>query len=243
MRKKSFYFENLIISLQQTTDTKMFWKTVNLLKINNVRKIGKIAPEVWMSHFKDLLNPPLLTNSISFAIPQIVVPCLDMEFSKGELELVLNKTKVGKAPGFDRVPYEFFKYAPSNMIEKLLKIYNNISYSGEIPSSFKKSIVYPLFKKGDINDVKNYRGLSFIDCISKLFTSLLNNRLYSWIQNNDILTEFQAGFRKGFSTVDNIFSLSNMIHLRFKQKEKLYCFFVDFSSAFDTIDRRALVYK
>jgi len=92
--------------------------------------------------------------------------------------------------------------------------------------------------------VENYRGLSFIDCVAKIFTSLINNRLTEWVNESQILTELQAGFRKGFSTMDNIFNLCSLVHLRLAiKKGKLFAFFVDFSAAFDTICRKALIFK
>lgn len=127
---------------------------------------------------------------------------------------------------------------------KLLTVYNNIYKTGRVPESFKRSIVYPLHKKGDVNSVENYRGLSFIDCIGKVFISLVNNRLINWVNHKGLLTEFQAGFRKGYSTIDNIFNLTNIAHLQLTEKRgKLFTFFVDFSSASDTIDREALIFK
>ena len=49
--------------------------------------------------------------------------------------------------------------------------------------------------------------------------------------------EFQAGFRKSYSTADNIYNLSSIVHLKFKRNEKVYAIFVDFKAAFDSISR------
>jgi len=76
----------------------------------------------------------------------------------------------------------------------------------------------------------NYTGISFQNAFAKVFSALL-------------LTEFQAGFRKGYSTVDNIFSLTSIARSYIDSGKKLYAFFVDFRAAFDSIDRRTLNYK
>ena len=89
----------------------------------------------------------------------------------------------------------------------------------------------------------NYRDLSLIDCICKIFTSVILNRLTFWVDHNNILNEFQAGFRKNYSTVDNIFNLTNIIEINKSHGKKTYAFFVDFSCAFDTISRNSLFYK
>lgn len=68
-------------------------------------------------------------------------------------------------------------------------------------------------------------------------------RIEAWILNNNILNEFQAGFRKGYSTIDNIFNLTSIVRLNFNIKNKVYAFFVDFSCAFDLIPRNSLLFK
>lgn len=241
--KKNLYTDTIINKINASSDTKTFWSAVNKIKKKDIKRVGNISNEKWVNHFKLLLNPPLLSSRISFAYPQINDELLDRDFSLNEMAIVLRNVKTGKAPGFDRVPYEFFKYSPAVLKQKLILVYNHILQTGVIPSSFKRSIIFPLHKKGGLDEVGNYRGLSFIDCVSKIFLGLVNNRLNSWTNHNNVMSELQAGFRKGYSTIDNIFNLSNMVHLKLAKKEKLFCFFVDFSSAFDTIDRQALIYK
>ena len=145
--------------------------------------------------------------------------------------------------GQDGISYEFYKEAPRCFLIELLGIYNKILLHNTIPTSFKKSILMPLFKKGDPSIPSNYRGLSLTDAISKIFNMILLNRLTFWIERFNILNEFQAGFRKNYSTVDNIFNLTNIVELNKAQGKKTFAFFVDFSCAFDTIPRNCLFYK
>lgn len=69
----------------------------------------------------------------------------------------------------------------------------------------------PVFKKNDPDDVRNYSRITLVSCLSKIFTSILNNRLNNWIENNDILSDAQFGFGKGRSTVDAIFVLNAIV--------------------------------
>ncbi len=62
-------------------------------------------------------------------------------------------------------------------------------------------------------DCNNYRGITLLSCLGKLFASTLNERLYIFCENNHILKEIQAGFRKGYSTMDHIFVLKHIIDL------------------------------
>lgn len=72
---------------------------------------------------------------------------------------------------------------------------------------------------------------------------VLYNRLYDWVNRNNILNEYQAGFRKQYSTTDNFYNLYSILHLKKLAEKYVYGFFVDFKAAFDTIHRKALFYK
>lgn len=137
-----------------------------------------------------------------------------------ELALVLKTAKPNKAPGQDRICYEFYKNAPSCFLNEILSLFNSIFLREDIPDSFRRSIIIPLFKKGDVNCVSNYRGLSLLDTNYKIFTGLILNRINTWIDVHGILNEYQAGFRKNYSTVDNLFNITSIVNLNFKKKKK-----------------------
>ena len=89
-------------------------------------------------------------------------------------------------------------------------------------------------------DVKNYRPITILSCLGKVFTSVLNSRLNQFLEEYMTLCENQAGFRKQYSTTEHIFSLHALIEILKAQKKKLFCCFVDFSSAFDSVWRIGL---
>ncbi len=97
--------------------------------------------------------------------------------------------------------------------------------------------------KGSASDPDNYRGISVLSCFSKLFTLLINDRLTKYLDCLGILEENQAGFRNNYSTLDHIFSLKTLIDIFIHKKKKLYCAFIDYSKAFDTINRYKLWIK
>ena len=84
----------------------------------------------------------------------------------------------------------------------------------------------------------NYRPITILSFLGKLFTAILNSRLNDYLE--DLLSENQAGFRKHYSTLDHIFSMHSLIELLKSQKKKIFCCFVDFSSAFDSVWRIGL---
>lgn len=104
--------------------------------------------------------------------------------------------------------------------------------------------MFLLFKKGDPQQPENYRGISLMYCITKLFTQLLSNRLADWLEYGNPLIENQNGFRKSRGCIDNIFSLSALISSQIiRDKRKVFATFVDFRKAFDSVDHNLLWHK
>lgn len=241
--KMCFFLEKNIEKLDSVRSSSEWWKLVNSFKKCPPKLGNNLQIQQLYDHFKCLLNCANDVCDISWSLPNFIDPFLDAPFEIRELLTVLKEAKLNKAPGLDRISYEFYKFAPVTFKEELLKIYNHIFLKEDIPLSFKTSIIIPLFKKGDVNIASNYRGLSLLDAFYKLFTGLLLNRLNGWVESHDILNEFQAGFRKGYSTIDNLFNLTSIVQINFSLSKKTYAFFVDFSSAFDIIPRNSLFYK
>ena len=103
------------------------------------------------------------------------------------------------------------------------------------------SIIIPIPKKGDKNIPDNYRGISLQPVISKIYTTILNKRLSDWSNENNIIGEEQAGYRKSYSTSDNLFCLQIIVTKYLRNKGgRFYAVFVDFEKAFDRVDRNAL---
>ena len=122
----------------------------------------------------------------------------------------------------------------------LVKFFNVLLERDVYPDSWTDSIIIPLFKKGNQNDPDNYRGISLCGISSKLYSSIINNRLQEWIEQNNLTGECQAGFKKDYSTVDHMITLMAMIQKQFSLNRKLYEAFIDFEKAFDSITRKLL---
>jgi hypothetical protein len=133
------------------------------------------------------------------------------------------------------------KLTDNTAVTFLKKLFNVMFESSIYPEEWTKAIIVPILKKGDPNLPTNYRGISLLSLISKCYTFILNKRLVHWIEANNKLTESQAGFRKGYSTTDHIFTLNAIIEKCFsKRGGKLYACFVDLKSAFDSVQRKSL---
>ena len=99
----------------------------------------------------------------------------------------------------------------------------------EFPTSWCKSIIVTLSKKGDANSSDNYRGISLLTIFSKIYTSIISRRVTFYTNIYNKISESQAGFCEGYSTIDNAFILYSLIHKYLSKKRgKLYVAFVDF---------------
>ena len=88
----------------------------------------------------------------------------------------------------------------------------------------------------------NYREISLLSIVSKVFTAVLNKRLYAWAEKEGKISKEQTGFRKGFSTIDHIFIFIAVAKrtLNSRRGGKVYVAFIDYKKAFDTVDREKL---
>lgn len=135
-----------------------------------------------------------------------------------------------------------FKNTMQLICPVLTKLFNKILDTGEFPESWGQSILCPILKKGNVNNPNNFRGISLIDVLNKIFTGILNHRIYKYCTENNKFEEAQAGFRKGYCTTDNICTLQSMIQKYLsKRGGRFYCLFIDFSKAFDTVDHHKLL--
>ena len=89
----------------------------------------------------------------------------------------------------------------------LLVLFNNFFEFVYFPKAWSVGFVVPLHKKGSLNNENNYRGITLLSTIGKLFSRVLNNRLNSWADKYSVYIEAQAGLRSNMGTVDNMFVL------------------------------------
>ena len=148
-----------------------------------------------------------------------------------------------KTAGIDGIPAEFYKHGCNELLPALVLLFNTIIANGEYPSSCATGIIHPVHKKADHNVPDNYRKVTVMPCIGKLFESVPNNTLSF---KNDACNDkdpFQAGFKSNSRTTDNILILCAVIDKQRCLSKPLCTCFVDFTKAFDYIDISALYYK
>jgi sorting nexin-29 len=120
----------------------------------------------------------------------------------------------------------------------MYQLCNRIWTDEVFPDEWKKAIIVPLHKKKDKLDCNNYRGISLLCHSSKIFTSILLDRIRT--KTDEILSEEQAGFRASRSTIDQIFTLRQLSEKYSDFSRDLFVCYVDFRKAFDSIWRKGL---
>ena len=122
-------------------------------------------------------------------------------------------------------------------------IFNNVILYGHYPDVLKIACVTALFKAGDKLDPNNYRPISSLPLLNKVFEKLIHKRLTSFFESHEIFTNKQFGFRKNMSTFDAVNNLLNNIYEAMDDKEFLGAVFIDLSKAFDTVPHNILLKK
>ena len=174
---------------------------------------------------------------------QIMFAELDVEITIQEILKAIKELKTGKSGGPDRILNEFLINGIDVLPKYLHKLFNILLVKGYFPSVWSEGYIVPIHKKGNIHNVDNYRGITLLSVMGKLFTRILNTRLTNWAETYYVYIEAQAGFRSEMGTVDNVFVLHGLITHLINQGKKLFCAFVDFKKAFDFINRDIIWYK
>ena len=222
------------------------WKLINdisgrkkaqssLLKANSPEERVKL----WHTHFSKLLgSPPTISDP---EVPIQTVFCnleiSEEPFSEDEFDKAKKSLRCGKASGEDGITPEFLKYA--GLDKEILGFVNNALTGDHFPEKWKTLIIVPVPKSGDLSKTDNYRGISLISLVLKLYNRLILNRLRPVI--DPMLRSNQNGFRQKRTTIGQILALRRL--LEGAKDKNLSCImtFIDFRKAFDSIHRGKLM--
>jgi sorting nexin-29 len=107
-----------------------------------------------------------------------------------------------------------------------------------MPKDWRKSIIFPIHKKGDKLKCANYRGIALLCTVFKVFTNIIRRRLEPYMER--IVGEYQGGFRAGRSTTDQLFTVKQILEKCWEYDIKVYQLYVDFKHAYDSVHRGKL---
>ena len=197
--------------------------------------------ERWIEHYAELLSRE--TSVTADALQDVeTLPCmteLDELPTEEELSDAIDCLSSGKAPGMDGIPPEVIKCGKPVLLDELQTLLCECWEEGEVPQDMRDCNIITLYKnKGDRSDCNNYRGISLLSIVGKIFARVILKRLQTLAAR--VYPESQCGFRAGRSTMDMIFSLRQLQEKCREQRKPLYMAFIDLTKAFDLISRDGL---
>ena len=189
---------------------------------NKPRSICPVSTADMYNHFLKLSNPNddffTADEAISDEVKRMIendIDCmfqeLDQAITHDEIKSAIKDLKKGKSGGSDMLINELFIYDDSFLHPYLCSLFNFVFDSGVFPDTWSEGLLVPLHKKGDKSSPDNYRGVTLLNVLGKIFTRILNNRLETWAEKYQIYIEAQNGFRQGRGTTDSIFMLHQMV--------------------------------
>ena len=234
--KSKSHWLKYIDRLNMARNSGEFWSVVKTLNRKAIPS-NPIEEETWIQFYERVM--PIKT-SCKLQFFDVLRP-LDCDFTIEELNGALKHAKNHKAAGPDGIPNEVLKNLTPPSKQCLLAIFNEQWRKEIVPADWHESITAMIHKKGSGEDPVNYRPISLLNCPLKIFTQMLQTRLYEWAENANVLPQSQAGFRKSRSCHENIFVLKAAVDVRLRKKgRKLFAFFIDFSRAFPSIPHSKL---
>ena len=255
------YYSNKLLKV--TLNIRNTWKVINSI-INNSPSRDKInnlkLDNLLLTDRKDIVHElnkyfvnigPNLSNCIPSSVNQFdyylnspniksmaLIPTDEYEIIK-----IINKLKQTSSSGVDDIPSTVIKCAAKSIAKALALMINNSMNFGIFPSPLKIAKITPIFKGGSSILMTNYRPISILPVLSKIYEKVIATRLNSFLEKNKIKNDKQFGFRKNHSTALALTKFMEYITEKLDNGNLVLSVFVDLSKAFDTIDHKILIKK
>ena len=262
---KQRYFDQIFTAYKN--DMKKTWKTINET-LNRNKKNSNVASIFYhngnvLSNAKDIANAfnvyfANIGKNLASEIEQNITDNADytqyvstpltetkLQFKRitDDTQRAIDKLENKSSSGHDGISNKLLKLLKIELSKSLTLIINQMITTGIFPDSFKISKITPLFKKGDVSMLSNYRPISLLPTISKIFERILYNQLYDYFNSNNLLAEEQYGFRTNHSTEYAAVKLVDNVSKEMELGNTPTALYIDLSKAFDTLSFDILLYK
>lgn len=257
---KKQYYKHKIEASNNSSDS--LWKSVNMLcnrkkkktiineiktdhniviinKLEIANKFNKHYTEIGENYANKIITPKNYVENKIVLENSILLSSVEIQ----EVIRVIKGLKKKKSPGYDGIRSETLIEIAEEIALPLNIAINKSFSTGIFPKSLKVGIIKPLHKGGETNEINNYRPVTLISNIAKIFEKVIKIRLTSFWGKYKILSDNQFGFRDGRSTEDAIASLTQQVYKALDEKTPSLCIFVDLAKAFDTVSHRLLLNK
>ena len=245
------------------SDPKKTWKLINELssrkvhEATNVKNIKQDDTEITNSYeIANAFNTyfTMIGESLANELPHSDIDPIsylnpvNSSFSLEQLnvETVIESLKAvnsNKATGPDNIPGRVLKIAAEFLSPSLTAIFNRSLSMGIYPDDWKMARVLPIFKSGEKSDLGNYRPISIISAIAKVFGRLVYDQFYTYLTSNQLINSYQSGFRPTYSTLTSLLETTNNWCVNIDRGLLNGVVFIELRKAFDTIDHEILLSK
>lgn len=231
--------ENKIKNIKEEAQV---WRYINReRKKTNANYTQQIELTDWRRYFMTLLEGTDTKSAVAQEDKEENDNQRTEEITRNDILQQIQNLKKSKAPGRDGIENEAWIYATEEVTDRLYDIMNDVWKGEGFPNQWREGIICPIYKKGNKKEISNYRGITLLNTMYKVYGSILAEKLTKEMEEKEVLPDGQAGFRRGRGAIDNIYILNYAADKELEKKGgKLFALFVDFKAAFDTIDRECL---
>ena len=250
------HFKKLATNLQNgNLSPKDWWKiTKQFLKQNKDNEIPPLSNNgIFLSDPQDkatLLNSYFCEQSSvddsHATLPPHAQPINNLNnitITEEDVSDILKTLDTSKASGPDSISPRLLKEGKWSLARHLATLFNNSLQSSIFPSSWKLANIIPVFKKGDESETSNYRPISILSCIGKVFERCVFKYLHNYIITNRLITSYQSGFTPKDSAVNQLIDICNAFAKAVDEGKEIRVIFCDISKASDRVWHRGLLFK
>ena len=163
--------------------------------------------------------------------------------TKREVETLIRKINVSKSSGVALLSSRLLKDSFQAVSDKLTYLFNLSITQGIFPTQWKKALVIPIPKVGNPKTAENYRPISLLPLPGKLLEKVIHSQLSCYLEDNDLLSDNQFGFRRQRSTSLAISQLLNQVYTNINKSAITAAIYIDFSKAFNCVQHATLIRK
>ena len=167
----------------------------------------------------------------------------DILISELDVLRTVEKIKVNKSPGPDKIAPRILKETKHQISKPLSTLFNKSLTVGKVPSDWKNANVTPIFKKGDKSQPGNYRPISLTSVVGKLMETILRDNMVKFLDDDNIINDSQHGFRSKRSCLTNLLDFFHYIFYVYDESKAVDIVYLDFQKAFDKVPHKRLLKK
>ena len=250
------YESDIAKSLTESRNTKQWWSVVKSMLgkgaddsypplndngsyVNDSSEKAGLFNSFFLSHSKlDTSNAqlPIFTTKTDKKLTNITV-------TEQEVYDQIKSLETKKATGHDGISSRMIKEAGISIVKPLTKLLNMSLENGKFPDDWKKAHVIPIHKKGDKDNVNNYRPISILPIVSKIFERIVFKHVYNYLHENNLISRHQSGFQPNESTINQLAYMYHEFSNALDKKKDVRIVFCDVSKAFDKVWHSGIIFK